>query len=119
MAQRVAGIIQVQINGEIYSAKGSWTVNIGAPKREAVVGSDAVHGYKEMPQVPYVEGEITDRGTLSMSRLFAVTDATVTVSMANGKVYVLHDAWWAGDGNLTTEESAIAVRFEGMAADEI
>jgi len=116
---RVGGIIEVKANGELYSAKGSWTYNLGKPKRDAVVGSDAVHGYKELPQSPYIEGAITDNADLSLEALLVLKEATITLSLANGKVIVLRDAYYSGEGNVTTEEGEIAARFDGMSADEV
>jgi len=118
-SQRRGGIIQVQINGEVYDAKGSWSYNLGRPKREAIVGADGVHGYKETPQVPFIEGEITDRGTLDLAQLATMTDATVTLTLANDKVIVLRDGYFAGDGTGNTDEGNVAVRFEGTGAEEI
>jgi len=116
---RVGGIIFIKIDGAQYRAKGSWTYNLGQPKRESVVGADGVHGYKEMPQVAVLEGTITDSLELSAQDLMNVKDATITVDLANGKTIVLKDAWFAGDGNITTEEGEIEARFEGMNAEEI
>lgn len=116
---RVGGIIELKINGELFSAKGSFTYNLGKPKRDAVVGSDAVHGYKELPQSPYVEGAITDNEDLSLDALTQVRDATVTLTLANGKIIVLREAYFSADGNVTTEEGEIEVRFDGMSADEV
>jgi hypothetical protein len=117
--QRRGGIIQLQVNGEIQDAKGNYTYNLGRPKREAIVGSDTTHGYKETPQVAFIEGEVTDRGSLDLDKLVTMTDATVTLELANGKVVVLRDAWYAGEGTGNTEEGNIAVRFEGKSAEEI
>lgn len=111
--QRRAGIIQLQTNGEIQDAKGSFTYNLGHPKREAIMGADGVHGYKETPQVAFIEGAITDRGTLDLKGLVTLSDATVTLGLANGKTIVLGEAFFAGDGNVSTEEGEIEVRFEG------
>lgn len=119
MAARVGGIIFLKVNGAFYKAKGSFTYNLGSPKREAVVGADSVHGYKEMPQVPFIEGEITDTSTLDVVALTKITGATCTLEVANGKVITLRDAWFASEGNVQTEEGNIAVRFEGMSADEV
>lgn len=118
-SQRRAGLIQVQVNGEVFDARGNWTYNLGRPKREAIVGADTVHGYRETPQVAFIEGEITDRGTLDVADLIGITDATVTLGLANGKTVTLREAWFAGDGNVTTEEANIAVRFEGAGAEEL
>lgn len=117
--QRRAGIITVKVDGEIQDAKGAFTCGYGRPKRTAIVGSDRVHGFTEAPQVPYIEGAITDRGSLDVAALFAGTGKTVTVDFANGKTAVLRDAWFAGDGTVNTEQAEIPVRWEGIDLEEI
>lgn len=119
MSERKGGIIFVKVNGEIQDAKGNFTYNLGKPKREAIVGSDAVHGFKETPQVSFIEGEITDRSTLDLEALVTTEDATVTLELANGKVISLRNAWYAGEGTGNTDEGNIAVRFEGKSGEEI
>lgn len=119
MSQRRGGLIQFNVNGVLQDAKGSFTYNLGRPMREAIVGADAVHGYVERPQVAFIEGEITDRGTLDLAALVGTTLATVTLELANGKVVALRDAWFAGEGTGNTEEGNVAVRFEGASAEEI
>ncbi|HET7500653.1 MAG TPA: phage tail tube protein [Kofleriaceae bacterium] len=111
-AQRRAGIIQLKLNGEIQDAKGNFSYNLGRPKREAIVGADDVHGFKETPQVAFIEGAITDRGNLDVAALVTIDDATVTIDLGNGKSIYLNHAWFAGDGNASTEEAEIPVRFE-------
>lgn len=119
MAQRRAGILFVKIDGIQYDAKGSFNYNLGANKREGIVGADKVHGYKEMPQIPFIEGEFTDSQTLDLSKLLNVTSATITLELANGKIFVLREAWYAGDGNVGSEDGNIAVRFEGVQGEEV
>lgn len=119
MANRVGGIIELKIDGSIMSAKGNFTYNIGRGKKEAVIGADAVHGYKETPQVAFIEGEVTDRGSLSLESLVSITDATVYLRLANGKIIVLREAWYAADGTGNTDEGNIGVRFEGMSGEEV
>lgn len=117
--QRRAGICYIKVDGQIHDAKGNFTYNLGKPKRDAIVGADAVHGFKEVPQIAFIEGEITDRAGLSLEALLAVEDATVTLELANGKVISLRNAWFAGEGTGNTEEANIAVRWEGLSAEEI
>jgi len=119
MSNLVAGLLELKVNGEIQNAKGSFTYNLGRVKREAIVGADRVHGFKAMPQVPYIEGEITDRADLDLAAFLDIDNATVTLTLANGKVIVLKEAWYAGDGNVETEEANIGIRFEGMSAEEV
>ncbi len=117
--QRRGGIIYVKVNGTLYSAKGSYTYNLGAPKRDAIVGSAEIPGYKETPQVPFIEGEITDNASLDLQSLVTMENATVTLELAVGKVITLRDAWYAGEGTGNTDEGNIGFRFEGLSADEI
>jgi hypothetical protein len=117
--QRRAGIIYVQVDGQQLDAKGSWSYNLGLPKRDAVVGADRVHGFKETPQVAFIEGEITDRNDVDLAKLMSIEDGTVTLELANGKVVVLRNGWFAGEGTAQTEEANVAVRFEGLSAEEL
>jgi tail tube protein len=117
--QRRAGLIQLQVNGEIQDAKGAFSYNLGRPKREEIVGSDGIHGFKETPQAAMIEGAITDRGNLDVAALVSGKDLTVTLSLSNGKVIVLREAWFSGDGNVGTEEQEIGVKWTGANAEEI
>lgn len=116
---RIGGIISLKINGDMYFAKGNFTYNLGKPKKEGVVGSDRVHGYKEVPQVPFIEGEITDRNELNLEDLVTLDNATVTLELSNGKVIMLREGWYASEGTGNTEEGNIGLRIEGMSAEEV
>ena len=116
---RVGGIIFVKVDSQLYRAKGAFDYNIGVPKKEGVVGHDGVHGYKELPQISFIEGAFTDSEDLNLEALRGITNATVTLELANGKVIVLRDAWEASDGNGNSEEGELEVRFEGMNGEEV
>lgn len=117
--KRIGGIIEVKVNGELYSAKGTFTYNLGKPKREMVVGSDAVHGYKETPQEAFIEGAITDNADLSLEKVVSLKDATAILTLANSKVIVLREACYSGDGTVSTEEGEIPFKLSGASADEV
>lgn len=117
--RRIGGRISIQVDGETYLAKGSWTYNLGVDKKEGIVGADSIHGYKSMPQIPFIAGTITDQPGLDVAALRATVDATITLSLANGKVVSLFEAWEASDGEGSTEEGELDVRFEGITAREI
>ncbi len=121
MAQRNrrAGTINIQVNGVVYDAVGSFSYNLGQPMREELVGPDRVHGYKETPQVPYIEGEIRDSSDLDLSNLQNLTDATLTLKLANGKTIMLREAWYAAEGTVGTEEANVQFKFCGMSAEEL
>ncbi len=116
---RVGGLIQFKIDGELFLAKGNFTYNIGVPKKEMIVGADSVHGFKETPQVAFIEGAITDTDEVDLeNQILRVRDATITLELANGKLITIEEAVYAGDGNVTSEEGEIAVRFEGKRGRE-
>ncbi len=116
---RRAGKIYFKIDGAQHDAKGSFTYNLGGEKRETLTGSDGVHGYKSMPQAPFIEGAITDNAELDVAEMQALDEVTVTLELANGKTIILRDAWYVADGDVTTEEAEIQVRFEGLSAEEM
>lgn len=113
------GIIQVQVDGEILELKGDWTYNTGVEKRTGIVGTSGIPGYKTEPQIPFIEGAITDRGDLDVAQLKRTTGATVVLALANGKSIVYRNAWYASEGDATTAEGEVAARFEATDAEEI
>lgn len=117
--QRRGGTIAVKADGFVFLAKGEFSYNLGRPKRDPVIGSDGIHGFKETQQPAFIEGAITDDGTLDLAKLVTTTGATVTLELAIGKVISLRDSWYAGDGTGKTEEGEIPFRFEGARAEEI
>jgi hypothetical protein len=116
---RVGGMIAFKIDGKVQRAKGGFTYNLGNPKREAIIGSDGLHGYKEVPQPASIEGEITDHPKLDLNALTRLDGATVTLDLAIGKTIVLRNAYYSADGAGHTEEGNIAVKFEGIFAGEL
>ncbi len=114
-----AGKIFFKVAGVQENAKGNFSYNLGKAKREALVGADKVHGYKETPQVAFIEGEITDRSDLDLGKLVELTGTSITLELANGKTFLLRDAWFAGEGTVTTDEATIAVRYEGLSGEEV
>ena len=119
MNRRIGGIILLKVDGNQLQAKGSFTYNLGVPKKEMVVGSDGVHGFKETPQVPYIEGAITDLDELDVETLQRTRDATVMLELANSKIIAIEEATYSADGAVTTEEGEIEVRFEGVRGREV
>lgn len=115
--KRVGGTLFVALNGVRLRVKGNWSVGGFSPKREGVPGMDEVHGYTEKVQVPFIEGEATIGGDDDLPALLAITDATITAELSNGKVAVLRNGWHAGDGVYGTEEGSVPLRFEGLSLD--
>lgn len=116
---RIAGVAYLKYDGKQLPLRGGWNHNIAGLKREGIAGQDGVHGYKEMPEVPYMEGDVSTTPEVSIEELRDVTDATVTLEQANGKTYVLRNAWTSDAYEVDTEEGKVKIKFEGMQGDEI
>ncbi len=119
MSEVVGGILSFEVNAVKYRAKGTFTYNLGEPVREAIVGADGVHGYKETPQAPFIEGAITDGRSLKILDLLRSDDVTCTLHLRNRKTITIRGGWSAGENTIDTEESEVAIRFEGMGATEV
>jgi hypothetical protein len=119
MAPRIAGVAFLKVDGNLYPLRGNFTVSPSAVERQGIAGQDRVHGYSELPRVPFIEGDVSLVPELSMEAVEQVTAATVTAELANGKVYVLREAWCRSALELNTREGQVRVRFEGTACDEI
>lgn len=120
MSNLIAGLLEIQINGTTYNAIGSFSLNLGANKREFLKGPDRVHGYSEMPQAPSISGEIRDGSALSVrNEILNLIDATVVATVANGKSYMFTEAAYTGDGTIETEEGKIQFECGAMSAEEV
>jgi len=112
MSNRRGGVIFVKADGKQFDVKGQFEYNLGYPKREPIIGHDSTHGYKELPQEAYISGEITDSVDMNLKNdLLSLQGANITLELANGKVVVLEEAFYSGDGTVQSEEGNIMVRF--------
>lgn len=111
---KVAGTAYFNVEGTQYSVRGGITLSLGAVERETIVGSDGLHGIKEMPRAAFIECDITDRPDIDLNRLASLGPVTVTVEMINGKKAVLRDAFQVNNIELDTAEGQLTVKFEGQ-----
>jgi hypothetical protein len=119
MAQRIAGIAFLKVDGDLYPLRGNFTVSPSALERAGIAGQDYVHGYSELPRVPYIEGDVSTVPELSTENVESIVNSTVTAELANGKTYVLREAWCRAALELNTREGQMRLRFEGVSCDEI
>lgn len=119
MPTRIAGTVEVQYNGTVLKMIGNVSYNLGRPKREGLVGHDSVHGYSEMPQIPFIEGEARIVQGMKVKDICDITEATVTAKLATGKIIMLEEAYYASEGTAGSETANLPFRFEGAAAEEV
>ncbi len=112
---RIAGVASVTINGNAYSIAGEGVYRPSGSKRETLMGQDGIHGYSEMPQPGKISWKGRDSGAVSISALSEASDATVVLSLANGKTVIGRNMWRIGEGaiEVNTEDASFEVVFEG------
>ena len=119
MAQRVAGTAFLTVDGNQYALRGNFTVSPSPVERNMIAGQDGVHGYQELPRVPYIEGDITTVPGLSLEALITQTDSTVVAQLANYTTYTLTNAVCKGGFEANTRDGQVRVRWEGLTCQEI
>jgi hypothetical protein len=119
MAQRFAGIAFLMVDGSQMSLRGNFTVSPSSVERTMIAGQDRVHGYQELPRVPYIEGDISTTPDLNLEDLEAQTDVTVIAQLANGKQYTLASASCKAGFDANTRDGQVRVRWEGVWCEEI
>jgi hypothetical protein len=119
MAQRIAGTAFLKIDGNQYPLRGNFTVSPSSLERTMLAGQDYVHGYQELPRVPWIEGDVSTTQEVSLETLEQMVEVTVTAELANEKVYVLKEAACKSALENNTREGQVRVRWEGTSCDEI
>lgn len=108
---RIAGLLEFQLNGKVYKVAGPVSYNLGKNKRNTVMGPDGIHGYAEVPQVSFVEVEGRVTPGIDIAALATAKNQTITLKLAS-TTYMWPDAWFAGEGTANTEEATMTWRFE-------
>jgi hypothetical protein len=116
---RIAGLAFLRVDGRQFALRGNLVVSTDGFEREGVPGQDGVHGYIERPRVPFIEGDFSDIGGLALSDFDAMTNVTVQADLANGKRYLLRNAWTSTARELQTADGQVTVRWEGMKGEEL
>src|SRR5262245_38791578 len=119
MAQRFAGIAFLMIDGNQYPLRGNFTVSPSAVERTMIAGQDGVHGYQELPRVPYIEGDISTTPDVNLEDIESQVDVTVVAQLANGKQYTLAGATCKASLEANTRDGQARVRWEGLWCEEI
>jgi len=103
----------------MYPLRGNLTVSPSPMERAMIAGQDYVHGYSELPRVPYIEGDFSTLQGLSLEAIVAMVDVTVTAELANNTNYVLKEAACRAALEVNAREGQFRVRFEGTTCEEI
>jgi hypothetical protein len=119
MAQRFAGIAYLKVDGVQLALRGNLNVSPSSVERTMLAGQDGVHGYQELPRVPYIEGDMSAVPGLLLEDLEAQTDVTVVAVLANGMQYSLTGGTCKAGFEENARDGQFRVRWEGLACQEI
>jgi hypothetical protein len=116
----IEGVVQLVANGRPLNIKGRWQYNLGRRRGESIMGANGQRqGLREIPQVAFLEGAVTDDSDTRVKDLLGLRGATITLMKLNGKQVVFRNADQVGEGTVETEEGEIALRFEANDAEEL
>jgi Phage tail tube protein len=119
MAQRIAGIAFVTVDGNQMALRGNLTVSPSAVERTMLAGQDGVHGYQEMPRVPYISGDFSTLPGMRLEDLDGQVDVTVVASLANGMIYSLTEGVCTAGLEPNAADGQVTVRWDGTTCEEI
>lgn len=115
MAQRFAGIAYLRVgNNNQLALRGNFTVSPSMVERTMIAGQDRVHGFQELPRVPYIEADISTVPEINLRDIDGAVDVTVSAVLANGKVYTLIGATCKAALEANTRDGQVKVRWEGL-----
>ena len=116
----IGGRFTFSCDGITYYAQGVFKYGGGFNKRETILHSQGVAGYKETPVAPFISGELIDDGSFPVDQLAQVSSSTITLDLANGKQIVLRNAYSTNDNGLEIDtDGKITVKFEGVTLEEV
>jgi hypothetical protein len=94
-------------------------VSPNSVERTMIAGQDYVHGFTEVPRVPFIEGDISTLPQVLFEQLEQMVDVNVTAELLNGRTYVLRQATYIRPADINTRDGLARVRFEGISCEEI
>lgn len=115
----LAGTASVVANGVNYMLVGDLSYDPSTVKRETKTGQDGVHGFSEMPKPGKISGTFRDSGSLTVADFNAMTNATVVLSLANGKTVIGRNMWTIDAQEVKTAEGTVEVSWEGPIVTEV
>lgn len=110
---RLAGTANLSVDGQTYMLAGEFEYNPSSVSRETLTGMDTVHGYSEKPIAPHIAGTLRDSAGLSVASLNAMSNVTLVVELANGKVIIGRNMWTVEDQTVKSTDATIEVKWEG------
>lgn len=115
----LGGMGQVRIGNTVLKYLDGLKHNFQQFQRKGVVGRDGqFHGFREEPQVPFMEAEFSHDGSLTTRDYMNLAGDAVAASSTGGSA-VLRDAAVVGEVEIDDVEGKVKLRFEGAEGEEL
>lgn len=112
---RIAGTVFIKVGSSQLEVKGGVEIPLGTVNRETQMGANAPAGYTETAQKPYVKVTSFVKPDFDIDSIINSDDLTVTAELANGKVYVLSQAYTVDEATFKNDDGTVDLEFNGMA----
>lgn len=113
MAKKIAGTCYIKVDGDQLEVEGSVEVPLQDVIREGKMGINGFAGFKETAQQQYVKLSAFFTPDFPMDAVREGTDMTITVELANSKVYTLSNAVLVGETAINNDEGTVSLEFNG------
>jgi hypothetical protein len=115
MAKLIAGTASFQIDGVIYTTNGEFDCTILNTKKEAVTTDNPkILFYKETIQPSVIKGKLFLTDELDPTVVTNIANSVIQVQLKSGKVAILRDAFFSGDGTASAQDGTLDVEFSGI-----
>lgn len=114
----IAGITQAIIDGVTRQLEGSAKYSPSKVKREAMIGQDGFHGWKETPVTGSISMSLRDAGDMTVADFNAMRNSTIVLVLANGKTVVGRNMGATDVQEVDTEDAKFDLKFEGPQVSE-
>ncbi|WP_250533545.1 phage tail tube protein [Caballeronia sp. AZ10_KS36] len=115
---RIAGTAYLTADGQSLSVAGDFEYNPSKVTRSTLAGQSGVDGYSEKPRAGQIKATLRDMAGLSLAALNAMTNVTIVVELANGKVIIGRNMWTVDDQSAKAEDGTVPVTWEGPSVTE-
>lgn len=121
MADRLAGHIEMTINGRPFAAKANMVIDPGVSAKPAVLdGKGKVIGYTEEHRAPTAKGTVTKtKSTHVTNDVLKADDGTIVFKSGDGTRWLFSEAWQSGGGSFAVESGEIDCEITGVTCTEI
>lgn len=113
-APKVAGTCFIKVDSSQLEVSGGVECPLNETVKETKMGSNGPAGYSEVAQLPYVKVTAFVKPDFDIDKIVNGKDITVTAELANGKVYVLSQAYVVGEPALKNDDGTVDLEFNGM-----